>query len=581
MTFRAKPVGKRAHRPSWESQDRRNFYMNLGFGLVVVVAVVILLVAAGLTWYNDHLASVGSVNGKSITKDELIDRLAIESWRLREAESRIRTQKAAGHLTDAQAEAQLQIVSQQQAQVTAIALERVIDTKLQAALATEEGVTSTDADVDARLVTEATLPESRHAWVIEVEPQTDAGAAEPTAAQKDAAKAKADAAFADLQGGKAWDEVARTVSTDSSTAPQAGDLGWIQKEDGQIDEAFVNALFAAPSGTPTAVLLGADGIYRIGRVTEIAPSTVDGNYTEKLQDNNIDLGKYRNVVAGDVIHQKLDDTIVADALKPGPQRQVSEIYIGEPTAELPIDSIKTRHILYSPKDDPSAAQAGEIPADDPSWAAAEAEAKATYAKLQADPSKFDAIARTESDETPARGVTGTGGKLPYFDSTSANLDKDFSAAILKPGLKPGDILAPVKSAFGWHVIQIMYRPTDDAWLKGLKTKADGGADFATLARDNSEAETAGRGGDLGWVANGQLPDQLSTAIFATPVGKTSDVVTVAGDGVYLFKVVSEEVRTPEGKQLEEIKASAFSNWYTAKKSAALIERDGTISGTAG
>ncbi len=49
MTFRAKPVVKRAHRPSWESQDRRNFYLNLGFGLVVVLAVVILLVAAGLT----------------------------------------------------------------------------------------------------------------------------------------------------------------------------------------------------------------------------------------------------------------------------------------------------------------------------------------------------------------------------------------------------------------------------------------------------------------------------------------------------------------------------------------------------
>jgi parvulin-like peptidyl-prolyl isomerase len=581
MTFRAKPVTKRSHRPSWESQDRRNFYMNLGFGLVVVIAVVILLVAAGLTWYNDHLASVGSVNGKSITKDEFVDRLAIEGWRLREAESRIRTQKLAGHLTDAQAEAQLQLVAQQQQQITAIALERVIDTKLQAALAAEEGVTYTDADVDARLVTEATLPESRHAWVIEVEPQTDAGAAEPTAAQKDAAKAKADAAFADLQGGKAWDEVARTVSTDSSTAPQAGDLGWIQKDEGQLDEAFVTALFGAPSDTPTAVLLGDDGIYRIGRVTEIAPSSVDANYTAKLENGNIDLGKYRTVVAGDVLHQKLDDKIVADAIKPGPQRQVSEIYIAEPQTELPIDSIKTRHILYAPKDDASAASAGEIPADDPSWAAAEAEARATYSKVLADPSTFDAIARAESDEASARGVTGTGGKLPYFDSTTASLDKDYLAAITKPGLKPGDILAPTKSAFGWHVIQIMYRPTDDAWLKGLKTKADGGADFAALARDNSEAETAGRGGDLGWVAKGQLPDALSTAIFATPVGKTSDVVTVPGDGVYLFKDLSEEVRTPEGKQLEEIKASAFSNWYTAKKSAALIERDNVLSGAAG
>ena len=41
---------------------------------------------------------------------------------------------------------------------------------------------------------------------------------------------------------------------------------------------------------------------------------------------------------------------------------------------------------------------------------------------------------------------------------------------------------------------------------------------------------------------------------------------------------TEEIRTPEGKQLEEIKASAFSNWYTQKKQAVVITRDETISG---
>ncbi len=579
MTFRAKPVVKRAHRPSWESQDRRNFYTNLGFSLVVAVAVLILIIAAGLTWYNDHLASVGSVDGQSITKDEFLDRYTIEAWRLREAESRIRTQTAAGHLSDTQSQTQLQIVAQQQQQLAAIALERLIDTKLQAKLATEEGITVNDADIDARLTTEATTPESRHAWVIEVAPVTDPGAVEPTAAEKAAAKAKADSALQDLQAGKAWDEIAKTASTDTSTAPQAGDLGWLQKDDGQLDQAFLDALFAAPSDTPTAVIEGSDGTFRIGRVTEIAPETVDAAYTSKLQDNKIDLAKYREVVTGDVIHQKLDDKIVADAIKPGPQRQVSEIYIQEPQTEPPADSVKSRHILYSPKDDPQGAAA--LPADDPAWAAAEAEARATYEKVKADPTLFDSIARAESDEETARGVTGTGGKLPYFDASMTTVDSDFLAAIVKPGLQPGDILEPVKSAFGWHVIQIMYRPTDDAWLKGLKTKVDAGSDFAILARDNSEADTAGRGGDLGWVAKDQLQEQLSTAIFATPVGKTSDVVAIAGDGEYLFKVFKEEVRTPEGRQLEEIKSSAFTNWYTAKKSAVIIERDPTLTGAAG
>src|SRR6476646_9919797 len=109
MTFRAKPVVKRAHRPAWEGQDRRNLYLNLGFGLIVVLAVVILAIAAGLSWYNDHLAPIGSVDGQNITKDEFRDRLAIETWRLDEAKGRIRTAVTAGHLTESQATVQQQV----------------------------------------------------------------------------------------------------------------------------------------------------------------------------------------------------------------------------------------------------------------------------------------------------------------------------------------------------------------------------------------------------------------------------------------------------------------------------------------
>jgi len=72
MTFRAKPVVKRDHRPAWEAQDRRNFYLNLGFGLIVGLSLLILAIYVGLTWYNAHLASVGSVDGQSITKDEFL-----------------------------------------------------------------------------------------------------------------------------------------------------------------------------------------------------------------------------------------------------------------------------------------------------------------------------------------------------------------------------------------------------------------------------------------------------------------------------------------------------------------------------
>jgi parvulin-like peptidyl-prolyl isomerase len=573
MTFRAKPVVKRTSRPSWEAQDRRNFYLNVGFGLIVLLAVVILAIAAGLTFYNDHLASVGSVDGQTLSKDQLRDRVTVDSWRLNESDRRIRTAVVAGRLTEAQGTSQTQSNTQQRQQIAAVSLERLIDTTLQAKLATQEGVTVSPADIDAQLLVEATTPESRHAWLIAVAPVIDLGAIGPTDAQKATAKATADQALKDITGGKAFTDVAKTVSTDAATAAQGGDMGWIGADDASADEAFVKAIFAAPVNTPTAVIEGSDGVFRIGQATEIDAASVDTAYQAKIQNDGVKLDLYRAVVAGDVLHKKLQDKLVADVTGPGPQRRVSDIYVSEPAPNLGPDAVKVRHILYSPKGDPS--NASSVPDTDPAWAAAQAEATATYVRLKSSPNLFDAIARKESQEVQAQGPTGSGGKLPFFDSASS-VDAAFKAAILAPGVKDGDILAPVKSAFGWHVIQIMYHGTEAAHMAILKGEADNGADFAVLARDNSFASSAGIGGDLGWIAKGQLDDRLIAAIFATPIGKVSDLVTIAGDGTYLFKVVAEETRTPEGRQLAQLTSTAFSKWYDAKKSAAAITRDPSI-----
>jgi parvulin-like peptidyl-prolyl isomerase len=278
----------------------------------------------------------------------------------------------------------------------------------------------------------------------------------------------------------------------------------------------------------------------------------------------------------DVIHEKLEEKILAQVTGPGLQRHVQQIYLGQAQDELAEDAIKVRHILYSPNDDPSGASS--VDQADPAWAAAEAEAEDAYERIKADPTLFDSIARTESDEGSALGETGSGGKLPYFDSASA-VDPDFLAAIMVDTLEPGDLLEPVRSSFGWHVIQVMYRPPDIDQMNKLKAEADAGEDFATLARDNSFDESAGSGGDIGWIARGQLDSALIDAIFATPIGEVSDVITVEDDGLYLFKVLDEEERTPEGRQLEELRSTAFSDWYSDKKDAVEIERDESIAGS--
>jgi parvulin-like peptidyl-prolyl isomerase len=577
MTFRAKPVVKRSRNPL-DSPDRRTLLTNVAFALVIVAAVTILLVAVAFNWYSEHLAPVGSVAGQSINKDQLNQRMEIEAWRLREQNRRIDNLVASGRLSEAQASSAKQVLSSQAQNIEALALERIVDNRIQADLATQEGVSVSDADIDARLAEEATTPEGRHLQVIEVEPAVSDGELEPTQAQIAEARTKANDARADVEGGAKWEDVVSSVSTDVSTREQGGDLGWVQKDDGSLDEGLLKAAFELEPNGVTEVVEGEDGIFRIGRVTEIQEEKVDDLYQTKMQNEGVDLEQYREVVRGDVVRTKLEDKIVADVSKPGPQRKVSELFIPADTTNAPQTAVKVRHILFSPNDTVPDSTASPQPSDDPAWTKAKEDADAAFERLQANPELFDELARSESDETAALGTTGSGGKLPgYIAPDNTNYVPEFVEAVSKPGLTDGQVLAPFRTDFGWHVVQIMYHAPDLTEMEKLKTEADGGADFAQLARDFSEKQdTAGSGGDLGWVAQGQLDKSLIEEIFAAPVGKTSDVVTIAeggdSDGFYLFKVFEEEERTPEGRQLEDLKASAFGDWYAEKKAAYEVDR---------
>ena len=580
MTFRAKPVVKRSHR-TWEARDRRNLWLNLGFGLVVLIAIVILAIAAGATWYDAHLASVAAVDGQTITKDEYKRRYEIETYRLAVAERRLNTEHAAGRLTDQEWQSQLQIVDQGRGQIPQLALDRLIDGRVQAVLATQEGISVDQKAIDEQITREATFPEQRHAWIIEVEPKVDDGKDAPAPEQKAAAKKIADQALADLAAGKKWEDVAKAVSTHSSAAA-GGDLSWVTT-DTALDETLRTTLFKLDKDGRTGVVEGADGTFRIGRVTEIVPESVDNSYRQQIVDDGISIDAYNDVVRTDLIRTRLEEKVKADALKPGTQRRVAEIYIRAPqpgSEPEPGDgSVKVRHILFSPNGDPQKAK--DVPAADPAWKKAEDLARAAYAKIKADPSEFDSIARKESDES---GDDVSGGKLPYFNpamSESGQLDAQFGEAIFKPGLKPGDILEPVRSAFGWHVIQVMYFPPDLDEAKKLKSEAEAGAPFTQLAKDFSDGEQAAQGGEFGWVARYQLDQKSIDAIFNTAVGSISDPVVVEGDGIHIYKILEQAQRTPEGDQKDSLEQQAFANWYEAKKAAFNVRRDVDFSNPTG
>ena len=555
--------------------------LNIGFGLTVVAALLLLLLAGGIAWYGDHLAAAATVNGQTITKDAYRNQLAIDGFRIDYLSRRIRTLLAAGQLRSSDATARQDLLDQSTQQASTIALEQLVDGQVQADLAAKQGITVTDPEVDARFTQEATTPEVRHAWLIEVKPDIPAGATAATDATKAAAKAKADAALADLKAGKDWTEVAKAVSTDASK-DQGGDIGFVDKNS-SLDTAFSAAVQAVALNGVTDVIEGADGTYRIGRVTDIVASVVDATLADQVKAAGISMDDFRATLRRDVTRTKLSDAITAPYLVAGPQRQVSEIKLaadidpntGVPTGkESEAGAVKIRHILYSPNGDAQAA--ASLAPDDAAWKTAEDAANATYQKLLVNPGLFPAIAKSDSNDPGSASRGGT-----YWFTKNDGLMQPFADAIFKDGLKPGQLLAPVKTSAGWHVIQFLHPAPDSAWAAKLKADIDSGTtSFADAARANSDSDDAAAGGDMGWVTKGILPSEVEKAIFAAPIGKVSDPVTIAGDGLYLFLVNQEETRTPDANQTATLKATVFPDWYSTQKAGFDITRDPAITGSA-
>ena len=401
------------------------------------------------------------------------------------------------------------------------------------------------------------------------------GATGPTDAQKATAKAAADKALADIQGGKTFEEVAKAVSKDAYAA-SGGDVGWLIADDPSVDPAILTAAFALTEPGLTGVVDGAGDAYLIGQVRQISPATVTADWTEKIKDAGVPLGAYRDAVRADLVRDALTKQVVAEATEqPTTQRQVSEIFVSSADYQGPGDEVLVKHILYTPGDKAPDPQ-NPVASDDPGWATAKAKAQATFDKLNALTGKpdeletqFAAIAKTDSLDS---GSAANGGELQWF--TRSQLDSGFGDAIFKDGLKKDDLLGPVQSQYGYHVILFEERrPPPEGRIEGLQVQANApGADFAALAKANSDGAEKTQGGDLGWVAPFQLDAEREQAIFAAPIGKVSDTLKT-DSGYYVFLVRAEQSRLPDGDQLATLKDSAFTNWFTTERAKADITPD--------
>jgi parvulin-like peptidyl-prolyl isomerase len=550
---------------------------NLSFVVAIALAGTLLVGVAGYSVYDGTWAPAVEVNNTSINKAEAKARAEVTAFQIALQGSRIRARVAAGTMTNSAGDTALQALNDQAQAISNQVTTDMVDTLLIRDLAAANGVTADPAVVASEWSKETTLPELRLFRRISIDAANDPTTKKPTAATRAAAKAKAEAILAEIKAGGDFATIAKRDS-DDSYAELGGLVGWTaQSEDPTDDLGYAAAWALVPStdGSTlpiTDVIARSDDQFVIFRLEKSQAEKIDPDFDQQVSDAGIDRGLYERMCEERALKIALSDKITAQLLAgPVEQREVS--YVAATVPETDAEQVQVSHILFSPNDDPN--NAGDLADTDPAWAAAEKEATDLIARLN-DGSSFETEAKESDDKTSG----ADGGLLAW--APKGTYVSEFEEAIWANDVKHNDVLGPIKTEFGYHVIKFdARRPSLKDRLDELATAlAATGVDFTEAATEATNTIEELTFASPGYVPKYTVNPELGSVVWGLKAGGTSSVVE--SSGTYLIvHVDGVETRELTADQIKGIKASGFSIWLDLYRSAARVAIDGSVVQEAG
>lgn len=552
MSFRNRPTLDRRHRPRWQDELRSQQLIVAGFAVAIAVALGIFGATAWSTYYDNHLKQVAYVGSTSFDMDALTKREGILAAEL--SAKQLDLSIASGGAQNALIQQQLQVVQETLQNVASNATDSLTTGAYMRAKASDLGISVSSSAVDKEVAKRSTLPFRLQLSVITVNalPAGAAAGSEPTAAQWTAAETKAKQILDQLKGGADFATLAKEKSDDATTKDQQGLVGWVEAGDAAYG-TFFDAAKSSKAGDLVGPVKGTSA-YAVLKVDGVRSAGPDTNLEKFLQAAKASDADYRAYVNDELLKTAFQDYFDAKVITPYmPQRHVAQIQI-TPDNGPPIPKQRIRHILVQPipgADDQSKATQAQ-------WDAALAKAKAIRAELVKPGADWKTIAK-QSDDPGSRNY---GGDVGWYDPTTAQIDADFKKALTS--LTLGKISEPVKTQFGYHIIEIYDRRTsaqEQADKVSAELKKDPGSWDKVVAAESVDHATADKGGDIGWVAPYEKDAAIETAIFGlAKVGDISAPVSTSG-GIYIFKLLEiSGARWIDDSRLSSIRSAGYPRW---------------------
>ena len=554
MSFRSRPVLDRKHRPRWQDELRTQQLTVIAFAVAIALALGIFGAAAWNSYWESHARPVAAVAGTTYDRSDLNERQQIL---VAEASATIaELQAQLGGPRDQIIQQQIDQISAELSSLDTTAADSLVETAVLSAQADAFGLSVSDEELDVGLAERFALDELVRAQLILVSalPEDAATDDEPTDEQLATAETEAQAARDRLEDGDAFADVAAEVS-DDFTAETGGQLGWFSGEDAAYAEYF-EAIGDAGEGDlvgPVEVDRG----YAVLEVLGRRDATSESPLRDLLSRQGVGDEQYRSYVRGALLVDAFRDHFAEEVVSsPTAQRRVAQIFIA-PVEGAAVAQERARHVLINPLPE-DAAEGAE--ATDEQWAAALEAAEAVREQLAADDANWFAIAAESSDD-PGSGARG--GDLGWYDPAASPFVPEFSEAL--NGLEVGELSEPVRSDFGYHVIQKTgerLSPQEQAADLVEELRADPGSFAEVATRVSEDHATAEEGGELGWVAPYQLSEALEAVVFGlNEIAEISEPVDAGAEGITIYQLLElDESREIEEERLEEIRSTGFDRW---------------------